>query len=389
MYKSETIFLSIAFLCILVFSSLSPSFLPFAQALSPDNVQITIQTSNIQVGYFVVDAFNMSGYLEASTQTHYAAASFELPNGQYIFTVSANNQSYYPVPLMGASSSGQSSPSVSSLPIYVAPAVEYGYSVQHVSSSIAITITTQSVTQFPTNPLSVTVSYANGTAAAGAYVSASVLGAWYYWGYESSVVTWAQTGADGVATVVVPTAPVLVDAWSWVSYKGTNYPTPQTGAPSQVANGTIIPVPIYLGLAGSTLVIPPQTTASIILQPQQPNYWVTPSVGSATPSLSSSSSTYAAGPGSVPYSVYEQQQGNPNFQSLGVPVSTASPQPTSSSSPLTQTATPSSSPSSSASSTPKIPEFPSIIIALTILLATCVTTLLWVQKSKTHHKRRR
>ena len=38
----------------------------------------------------------------------------------------------------------------SSFPIYVAPAVEYGYSVQQVSSSMSITISTQNVTAYPT-----------------------------------------------------------------------------------------------------------------------------------------------------------------------------------------------------------------------------------------------
>ena len=358
MNSSKAIFLFVGLIFILGFGFLSQSFLPLATAEAFNNVQINIQTSSIQADYFVVDAFNMSGHMEASEQTQFAGASFELPNGQYIFTVTANNESYSeysPVPLL-APSSGQSSPSEPSLPIYVAPSVEYGYSIQQVSSSMTITITTQNVAQFPTNSLSVEVSYANGTAAADASVSASVIGSSYYWGYEPNIVTWSSTGVDGVATLLIPTAPVQIDAWSWVPSNGTTVPVPQPGVAGQNVNGTVIAIPIYIGLAGTTLVVPPQTTVSITLQPQQNNYWVTPTLGTATPTATSSGSTYAAGPGSVPYPVYDQQQGNPKLQNLQVPSSTPSPHP--------------------------IPEFSVATIVLTLLMATSITMLLCNRKLK-------
>jgi hypothetical protein len=325
----RTVFLSVAIISVLGFGFLSLSPPSYASAAVYNDVQISVQTSGILADYFSVSAFNMSGFQEALVQTHYSAASFELPSGQYIFTVTANNRIYSvynpPVPLGAPSSGGQSSPSVPSLPLYVAPAVEYGYSLQQVSSSVAITITTEDVTRFPTNALTVEVLYANGTAAVGASVSASVVGSSYYWGYEPDVVTWASTGADGVATLVTPAAPVQVDAWIWLPSNATSYPSPQGGATGTAVNGTSVAVPVYLGLAGSALVVPPQATVSITLEAQQANYWVVPYVGVSTPSGSESGSV--AGPGSVPYSVYGQQQGNPNLQNFQSPGS-ASPEPT-------------------------------------------------------------
>lgn len=324
----RTIFLSLAIISVLGFGSFSLSSPSFASAAVYNDVQISVQTSGILAGYFSVSAFNMSGFQEAMVQTHYPAASFELPTGQYIFTVTANNQTYSvynpPVPLGAQSSGGQGSPGVPSLPVYVAPAVEYGYSVEQVSSSVAITIATLGVAQFPTSTLSVKVLFANGTAAVGASVSASVVGSSYYWGYEPDVVTWASTGADGVATLVTPAAPVQLDAWIWLPSNATSYPPP-AGATGSAVNGTGVAVPVYLGLAGSVLVVPPQATVTITLEVQQADYWVVPFVGVSTPS--GSVPTSVAGPGSVPYSVYAQQQGNPNLQNFQSPGS-ASPQPT-------------------------------------------------------------
>jgi hypothetical protein len=320
-------------LIVIVILGLCLGSLSVASSASFNNVEINIQTSGIQADYFVVNAFNMSGYLESSTQTHYPAASFELPDGQYIFTASANNESSdYPVPLLTASTGAASSSGALSLPIYVAPVEEYGFLVQQVSNSMPLTITTQNVSQYPTNSLAVKVVYNNGSAAVGASVTASVIGSSYYWGYESNVVTWATTGEEGVAMLITPVAPVQINVWIWVPSNSTSYPAPKMGVPGQVVNGTVIAYPIYIGLAGSGLMVPPQTSVTVTLQIQQPNYWVVPYAGTASLSGTSvpgsSSSGYAAGPGSVPSSVYVQQQGSPNLQNFQVPSSTDSPQPT-------------------------------------------------------------
>jgi hypothetical protein len=307
---------------ILIFFSLltvaSVTCLPqnLAEAQSLDNVQITIQTSGLGANYFIVNAYNMTGSLEAATQTHYSGASFELPDGQYIFTVTATNQSYStPLPLLTSSSGSGSASISSSLPIYIAPASEYGYSVQQVSGSVILTILTQNVTQFPTNQIQVKVSYANETAVEDSYVSASVIGANYYWGYEPKVVTWATTGTDGIADLVTPVAPIQIDCWKWVPSSSTSYPAPQTSGSGQTVNGTIVAAPIYSGLAGSTIIIPPQTSAHITLLPQQAEYWITP----ALTAPSGGSSNPAPGPGSIPFSVYSQQQGNPNLPNNPIP----------------------------------------------------------------------
>ncbi len=372
---------SIVGLGILGLGSFSP-----VSAVTLNNVEVSIQTSSIQADYFVVNAFNMSGYLDSSVQTHYSAASFDLPNGQFIFTVTANNESnsVYPVPLLSASSGVASSSSIPSLPIYIAPAVEYGFSVKQISSSTTFTITTQNVTQFPTNPLAVTVQYANGTSAVGASVSASVIGSSYYWGYEPNVVTWATTGADGVANLIAPTAPVQINAWIWIPSNETGSLTPpNVGASGQAVNGVIIAYPIYTGLAGSAIVLPPQTNATITLQAQQPNYWVTPYVGTATPSgtmavPNSSGASSAPGPGSVPSSVYTQQQGSPNLQSYPTPSTTAIPQPT----------TPQTTSTGGSTSTPNSPgnnvgvDMSLLILVLVAVVAVVVVSLALTMKKK-------
>ena len=331
MRNFKTSFRFVAFIIVLGLSLLSVTSLSSAELTSYNNVQINIQTSNIQSGYFTVSAFNMTGYLESSVQTYYPAASFELPNGQYIFTVTANNQtnSNYPVPLgLGAtSSSGGSSPSTPSLPIYVAPATEYGYSVQQISNSITLTITTQNVSSFPTNTLTIQVLYANGTAAADASVSASTIGSSYYWGYEPNVITWTTTGPDGYATLVTPIAPEQIDAWSWLPLNLTGNTAPQVTIAGEPVNVTGPMEPAYIGVAGSTLIVPPQTTATITMFTQQQNYWITPYAATATPGTGSTTSAPSpssfAGPGEIPASVYAQQQGNPALQATQTPTPTA------------------------------------------------------------------
>lgn len=316
--------------------SLTVTSLASASLTSYDNVQINIQTtSNMPSGYYTVTAFNMTGYQESSVQTYYPAASFELPNGQYIFTVTAENQtnSIYPVPLASGAASGSGSGTTGtgtvsppSLPVYVAPAVEYGYSVQQVSSSITFTIATQNVASFPTNTLTIQVLYANGTAAANASVSASTIGSSYYWGYEPNVVTWTTTNANGYATLVTPTAPEQINAWSWLPLDLTGVSVPPAIVAGEPINTSGPMIPAYLGLAGSTLIIPPQTTATITLYTQPQNYWVTPYAATATPqtgsTTSAQSSSSSAGPGAIPASVYAQQQGNPALTATQTPTPT-------------------------------------------------------------------
>jgi len=314
---------------ILIFSAfLGLSSQSFANAASYDNVQVFVQTASSLPDYFTVSAFNMSGYLVASSQTQYPAASFELPNGQFIFTVTADQSSdqiyYVPSPAVG----GSVAQGNLAMPYYEAPVVEYGYAVQQVSGSTTFTISTQNVTSFPTTMLTIKVVYANGTVAEGATVSASVVGSWYYWGYESNAVMWNTTQADGTATLVTPEAPVQVDAWSWIP---VNLPNNLTTVPVIVAgeevNVTVYWQPTYVGLAGSALIVPSQTSASITLNVQQPNYWVTPYGAQATPTTGGEA-TASSSSSSIPATVYQEQQGNPLLKNYQAPTTSTSPTPT-------------------------------------------------------------
>jgi len=166
--KSNSRFSAIVFISSLAVLALSS--LPLTRAASYNNVQIYIQTASNLPDHFTVSAFNMSGYLLASCQTQYPAASFELPDGQYIFAATGYS----------AGIQGSGVPGIYTVPYYVAPVSEYGYSVEQISASTTLTILTQNVTSFPTSTITIKVTYANGTAAEGASVSASVLGSWYY-----------------------------------------------------------------------------------------------------------------------------------------------------------------------------------------------------------------
>jgi hypothetical protein len=327
MNKVKTGSMIFALTAILGFTALlGLSALSLANAASYSNVQVFVQTTSNLPDYFTVSAFNMSGYMVASSQTQYPAASFELPNGQYIFTATADqssNQIYY-APTVGVNVAQGSL----AMPYYEAPVMEYGYLTQQVSGSTTLTISTQNVTSFPTTTLTIKVAYANGTAADGATVTASVVGSWYYWGYESNAVMWNTTQADGIATLVAPRAPVQIDAWNWIP---VNLPSNLTTVPVNVGgeevNVTVYWQPTYVGLAGSALIVPPQTSASITLHVQQPNYWVVPYGAEATPTTGGKA-TSSSSANSIPATVYQQQQGNPLLKNYQTPTNPTSSTPT-------------------------------------------------------------
>jgi hypothetical protein len=282
-------------LAAILLASMALATLPvvFASDTSYNNVQVFVTTSsNMNYTYFFT-AYNLTGQLVGTTQTPYPAAGFELPAGTYLFTVSAIEQTSYgcyvcaqPMTNGQTSGVGSNGPAPTTtvikngtlLPILYQPASEYGYKVEQVSGPGTINIATQNTTRFPTTPVTVKVAFVNGTAAAGAWVSASVVGQWYYWwGNDPAVVTSAQTDSNGVANLVLPTAPSVVDAWDWVQ---VNLPANQTTAKvdvgGQTVNVTVYWEPTYVGLAASALIIPPTNSVSLTLHYQQPNFWVTP-----------------------------------------------------------------------------------------------------------------
>ncbi len=245
-----------------------------------NNVQISVSTSAALPYSYVFTAYNLTGALVGTYQGPYPAAAFELPTGDYLFTVSAIHQYGNPcnICLVGAASNAPSS-SIAAMPVkYFQPTAEYGYAVKHVDSSQMININTQNVTQFPTTQVTVKTVYANGTAAAGAWVSSSVVGQWYYWwGQDTKILMSAQTGSDGIATLVIPSAPAVVTAWSWVPVNlPTNQTTVVTTVGGQKVNVTVYWQPTYVGLSASVLLLPPSTSTTLTLQYQPQNYWVMP-----------------------------------------------------------------------------------------------------------------
>ena len=268
-----------------------------------NNVQVFVTTDSQLPYSYTYTVYNMTGSLLATYQGSFSAAAFELPSGDYLFTVSALYQPYggcYGC-VYTTSDSAASGQSVAYTPVkYLQPSSEYGYQVAHVDSSKSLTIATRNVTQFQTTAVTVKVSYVNGTAAAGASVSTSVVGQWYYWwGQDSNVVMWAQTGPDGYAKLVLPVAPAVITAWNWVP---VDLPTSQTTVTrvvgGEVVNVTVYWAPSYVGLSASTLLMPPASSANLVLHYQPPSYWAMPE-----------GVKYA--PGSAGATVADQQTGVP------------------------------------------------------------------------------
>ncbi|MDA4124203.1 MAG: hypothetical protein OK438_01940 [Thaumarchaeota archaeon] len=268
-----------------------------------NNVQISVSTSASLPYSYVFTAYNLTGDLVGTYQGPYPAAAFELPTGDYLFTVSAIHQYGSPcnICMLGAASGAPSS-SIAAMPVkYFQPTAEYGYAVQHVDSSQTIDIKTQNVTQYPTTQITVTAVYQNGTAAVGAWISSSVVGQWYYWwGQDTKILMSAQTGSDGVATLVIPSAPAVVTAWSWVPVNlPTNQTTVVTNVGGQKVNVTVYWQPTYVGLSASVLLLPPSTSAKLTLHYQPQNYWVMPA-GVKSAGGTSGTGTTSSQPTGVP-----------------------------------------------------------------------------------------
>jgi len=281
-------------------------------------VQIFVNTSaNLQYNYQLT-AYNLSGAQVASYQSSYPAAAFELPSGSYLFTVSALRVGYPSCPVCvepgvnvpqgkgnvpGSSTSGSSK----AIPVFlIQSASEYGYAVETVSGPSSFTINTQNVTLLPTTPVTVKVTFANGTLAAGAEVSASIVGQDYYWWSNPNLVMSNQTNSLGIAYLVLPQEPAVISAWDWVP---VNLPLSNTSVPVNVGgqkiNVTVYWQPTYVGLSASAFVIPPVSTVNLTLQYQQPMGWATPMGVSTAPANSSgaNSGTIASKPTGVPGTV--------------------------------------------------------------------------------------
>jgi len=251
-------------------------------------VQLSIQTSNItSVSSYDLVAYNSSGISVASYTGQYQRVTFDLPSGTYLFAATANGQTTNETPVCCAcletgvatpakstqtTVSGSAASTDIAYPCYYSsPPVEYGYSLTQVTGPTSLTIATQSPSSIPSANVSVSVSFKNGTAVSGAYVSANVVGADWYWGDSSNLTLYAQTSADGVAQLVVPAVPLVVTASESVQVNLTQtQTTEQVNVGGQLVNVTLYYSPNYVYLSASALLIPPQTSLSMVVlaQPQ-------------------------------------------------------------------------------------------------------------------------
>lgn len=285
----------------------------FANAASQstlNNVQIFVNTSSNNFTSYSLTVYNSSGYSIASSTSNYPAFGMELPSGTYLFTVSATQNNYY---LYAKSASAPAYSNNTAMIAPQNPTAEYGYTEQKVSGPATYNITTSSINDTQTTSLVAHVSFANGTAAAGTSIQASIVGAYYYYGYNSKIVMWNTTGADGTATLVLPNYPIQLSAWNWVQINlPKNYTTVQTSVGGEQVNVTVYWSPSYVGLAATTLLMPPFSSASLTLHQQQQQFWAMPAGVQTANGYAQSS--IASGPGGVPASVYQQQQASTRVQ---------------------------------------------------------------------------
>ena len=255
-----------------------------AAALSP--VQLSIQTKNLtSVSSYDLVAYNSTGAPVASYTGQYSRVTLELPSGTYLFAATANGPAptYSPACYAkGSAASGAASPpalpnnpgvaagSAIAYPCYYSsPPQEYGYSLTQVSGSTTVNIPTQSPSAIPTSAVSVSVTYKNGSAVSDAYVSANVVGASWYWGDSSRVIMYAQTAADGVAHLVVPQVPIAVATSKSVQVSlPKSQTTMQVSIGGQLVNVTLYYGPNYVYESATALLIPPQTSLSMVVTAQ-------------------------------------------------------------------------------------------------------------------------
>lgn len=245
-------------------------------SVSLNDIQVSIQTTQALPYQYTLAAYNSSGDQVANFYGNYPQASFGLPLGAYLITASAYYQQSYGCGLcpLAAGANGTATPIG-----YQPPSSEYGYAVVKVTGPAQITITTKNSSALPLVSLPVHVSFFNGTAASDAYVSAYVVGGGY--AYSPKMVSYGQTGSDGNFTLVMPDAPVQVNAYLSAPIQlpknETRVVPVEVGG--QKVNVTEYWQPDYISLSGQALILPPQKGADITLKFQQypnPIYYSTP-----------------------------------------------------------------------------------------------------------------
>ncbi len=166
-------------------------------------------------------------------------------------------------------SAGSASSAIAYPCFYNSQPEEYGYAITQVSGPTTVTIAAQPPSNIPTTKVTVSVSFKNGTAVSGAYVSANAVGTYIYWGDYANLTMYAQTGNDGVAHLLVPAVPLVLSTSYDVQ---VNLPksqtTEQVNVGGQLVNVTIYYSPEYVYLSASGLLLPPQTSLSMVLTAQ-------------------------------------------------------------------------------------------------------------------------
>jgi hypothetical protein len=298
-----------------------------------DNVQVFIQTSHALPYSYTLTAYNTSGYQVAYYQSNYRAAAMELPDGTYLFTVSATySPPFYPCNIC-ASGSGTpaNSTAKAGLLIRLLNTAEYGYAIEQITGPSSMTIKTQNASALPTTQVTLHVIYVNGTAAQGAWVYASVVGNYYYYGPD--VNSSGQTGADGNVVLTMPQAPLLVTGY--LSFPiavpgGQGNGTTSSGGKS--VNGTSPGQAPWVSLEGQTMILPPQTSGTITLRNQPVMFYSPIPLGVTVPAGVPSPATNQTGSNSAAGSTQAPVKGRiPGFQSTDAPVAPLTASPTSAS----------------------------------------------------------
>ena len=264
--RSESVLMAL-----LLIGAIIPAALVLSSGASValNSVEVNIQTAKDLPYQYTLTAYNTSGYQVANFYGNYPEAGFGLPTGTYLITASAYYQQYNVCYLCPLEAGANASASSVAIPIrYFPPASEYGFSVVKVTGPTQMTLDTKNSTDFALVKTPVHVAFFNGTAAAGASVSAYVVGMEY--GYGQSWVSYGQTGPDGNVTLVMPAAPVEVNAYLSVPVqlpKGVGTVPVDVGG--QKVNVTVYWQPAEVQLSGQALILPPQTGADITLKVQQ------------------------------------------------------------------------------------------------------------------------
>jgi hypothetical protein len=286
-----------------------------------NNVQVFLQTQSSGLsGPYTLTVYNSSGSLISSSQSNYPAFSLELPSETYLLTATAVNQS---------------SPLLAKVQYWgYSATAEYGYQLVQISSSTTLNLKTIPLQDITSSKVLIQAKFVNGTSVSGAQLDASIVGLVYWWPFTNpytstnSLTLWNQTDSSGTATLVVPSVPVVVNAWDSVY---VNLPNNETTVVKNIGgenvNVTVMWQPMYLGLSGSTLIIPPSNSGEITLHAQEtPYYWygggVETMTGTATVQGGGSSITTATvgnSPSMIPSSSYNQQQQMVASGNAGIP----------------------------------------------------------------------